>query len=113
MTTPLSYMKDHIQVLQSELDKANARIAQLENATARLLSEAVWQSTTNGWDNRIELDMAKKALQGSSDTWLSEHDKAVEVRVLEEVINRAGESDTVLDLIEERKKSKLTRPRSS
>lgn len=59
------------------LDKANARIAQLEEALKAI-------STFPRYE--MPADMAKKALSGFSDTWLSQHDKAVEVKVLEEIV---------------------------
>lgn len=54
----------------------------------------------------VAQNIINNALDGSFDTWLSEHDKDVKVKVLEEVVRRAGETDTVLDLIEEIKHSK-------
>lgn len=70
MTTPFSYMKDQIEMLQSDLDKANARIAQLEEALIVANEKSKLYSTHKG----LYVDV----LAESSDTWLSDHDKAVE-----------------------------------
>jgi hypothetical protein len=90
---------------QSELNKANARIAQLEEA---LLWYVHNDDVSEGgkWEQENEYWLegkrnAQKLLETSNitDTWLSDHDKAVEVRVLEEIeveLNNPwdGNSDT-------------------
>lgn len=68
---------------QSELDKANARIAQLEDAL-QIAHKYMNHLPSFGEDRAPVI----RALKGSSDTWLSEHDKAVEVKVLEEAAQK-------------------------
>jgi len=58
--------------LKADLDKANARIAQLK----QFIAENVY--TDEKYDEIIT---------ESTDTWLLEHDKAVELKVLEKVAN--------------------------
>lgn len=74
---------------KSELDKANARIAQLE----RFITDNVYH------DEKYDVTMTE-----SAGTWLLEHDKAVEVRVLEEAenlcLNLPDSADTVMDCSE-------------
>lgn len=78
---------------QSELDKANARIAQLESILNHVLSEF----ELTGDLSEITILRMRVAMSQQSDTWLSEHDKAVEVKVLEDV--RQQNADTYLDII--------------
>ena len=84
-----AYRLAHKQAMDNgqDRDKANARIAQLEEALKILLDEARYQSERGGWTERYELDVAIARLAESSDTWLLEHDKAVEIKVLEEAAN--------------------------
>jgi len=58
---------------QIEVEELNTRIAQLEEALKGYIGNYI---------NPAKID---KMLEQSPDTWLLEHDKAVEVRVLEEV----------------------------
>lgn len=81
--TTIARMTNHLANSQSELDKANARIAQLAEALKTI-------STFPRYG--MPADIAKSALAGSSDAWILEHDKAVELRVLEDV------SETILHL---------------
>ncbi len=97
------------ELKQPELDKANARIAQLEEALKQYVESdevsegGIWEEENKFW---IAIKRnAQKLLTESSDTWLLEHDKTVEVKVLKEVV--AVESmfgwKGVLDAIEARK----------
>jgi len=58
--------------LQSKLDKANARIAQLE--------EALKAECGDRCNSEYNPCAARQVLNESPDTWLSEHDKEVEAR---------------------------------
>lgn len=73
---------------QAELDKANARIAQLEMVLNDLSSDG-WLSPVSYRDTIAPSQQAAiDAIANSSDTWLSEHDKAVEVKVLEDATQK-------------------------
>lgn len=76
-----------------EQDKANARIAQLEEFVQTCVEAAGYE--ING--NRMSHE-AKDLLAESPDTWLSEHDKEVEVKVLEDVCNK-GLSWTIREVV--------------
>lgn len=92
--------KRYADSLNLGLDKANARIAQLEDALFKLATLGNGNRLGNSIGNCIAID----ALDRSTNTWLSEHDKAVEVRVLEEFGQKAGfGSSTLLSMIEARK----------
>jgi len=83
--------KRYADSLNMELDKANARIAQLEEALKSCADYSHKSLMVNHW--------AVDALTKQPDTWLLEHDNAVEVRVLEDVeveLNNPwdGDSDT-------------------
>lgn len=69
---------------QSELDNATARIAQLEAFVQTCVDAAGYEINGNMMSND-----ATKLLAESHDTWLSQHDKAVEVKVLEYVFVNA------------------------
>lgn len=76
---------------RAELDKANARVAQLEESIAKIKNRVCgesmpnWENTTHtGVSRGLIADECDNAMQ-LSDTWLLEHDKDVEVKVLEEV----------------------------
>lgn len=87
--------------LQKQLMAANARIAQLEEA----LTCAGEDMESQGMDTSAVM----RAFAEASDIWLIEHDKAVEVKVLEVVSDRIKNYTIeearirVSDMIESRK----------
>lgn len=81
---------------QADLDKANARIAQLENILNEINTNPDWAK--HGMPN-IE----------PASTWLLEHDKAVKTKVLEAVVDVESKFGWrgVLDMIESRKSKQI------
>lgn len=90
-----------VESKQAELDKANARIAQLEEALSYAryfsLDEKATAALNTVRDNPLP------------STWLFEHDKAVEVRVLEDVFIMANDqADVNLNIYSSKFLSALT-----
>lgn len=78
----IDQMHEGIDEDRAELDKANARIAQLEAVLVDANERSKLYSTHKGRYSAF--------LQEMPDTWLLDHDKDVEVRVLEEALSVFG-----------------------
>lgn len=74
------------EIMQAEIDKRDARIAQLEEALKMMLEAG---ESKYGEDWFVAARNGNSALSTSPNTWLAEHDKKVEVNVLEDIFTNA------------------------